>query len=126
MILVGNHVYCGHGHNEGFPSCVELRSGKVLWSKVDRTIKDKKSAAITYADGHLYFRYESGEMVLIEATPKGYKEKGSFKLPNQSGPSWPHPVISDGKLYLRSQDVLLCYDVRKKDVARGAATRPAN
>jgi len=116
MILVGDHVYCGHGHNNGFPICVELKTGKIAWFKGRGP--GTGSAAVAYADGHLYFRYENGVMALIEASPRGYKEKGAFKLPQQSGPSWPHPAISDGKLYLRSQDVLLCYDVRKKDVAR--------
>jgi hypothetical protein len=54
-------------------------------------------------------------MALIEATPDGYKETGRFEQPDRSTKnSWPHPVIANGKLYLRDQDVLLCYDVRKK------------
>ena len=68
-----------------------------------------------YADGHLYFRYQNATMALIEATPKGYKLKGSFKLASHLGKSWPHPVISEGKLYLRDQDVLLCHDIRKTE-----------
>jgi hypothetical protein len=69
---------------------------------------------VVYADGHLYFRYEDGVMALIEATPEGYREKGSFKLPVNGSPSWPHPVVAGGRLYLREQDALLCYDVRRK------------
>ena len=50
-------------------------------------------------------------MALIEANPEGYHLKGSFKIDSHNGQSWPYPVIQDGKLYLRDQDELLCYDV---------------
>ena len=65
-----------------------------------------------YADGHLIFRYDRGEVVLIEATPAEMKIKGQFELPPGEGPGWAHPVIHQGKLYLRHADVLLCYDLR--------------
>ncbi len=124
MILVGDYVYFGNGHNNGFPICVNLKTGKVAWSQGRGP--GSGSAAVTFADGHLYFRYQNGLMALIEATPSGYKEKGKFKIPEPDQNSWSHPVICDGKLYLRSQDLLFCYDVRKKDVARGSASRPPN
>jgi outer membrane protein assembly factor BamB len=73
------------------------------------------SAAVTYADGHLIFRYESGEVALIEASPAAYRLKGSFKPDYISGdPCWAHPVVIGGRLYLRDQDKLMCYDVRAK------------
>lgn len=112
MILVGDHVYCGHGHNNGFPLCIELSTGKEAWRPGRGP--GAESAAIAYADGHLYFRYQNGVMALIQATPDKYVLKGSFEIASQSGPSWPHPVIAGGKLYLRSQDTLLCYDVKRK------------
>ena len=46
-------------------------------------------------------------MALIEATPRGYEERGTFEIAGGSQPSWPHPVVADGKLYLRDQDKLL-------------------
>ena len=64
--------------------------------------------------GHLYFRYQDGTMALIEANPNAYKLKGPFKIASHNGESWPHPVIAGGKLYLRDQDELLVYDVRRK------------
>ncbi len=109
MILHEGHVYTGTGHNKGFPLAVELATGKVAWGPVRNEGKD--SAAIAYADGRLYFRYQNGLMVLVEATPEGYREKGSFMIPDVDKPSWPHPVIADGKLYLREQDNLFCYDL---------------
>jgi hypothetical protein len=73
--------------------------------------------SLTCADGHLYLRAEggSGAVALVEATPQGYKETGRFDQPERSTEnSWPHPVVANGRLYIRDQDVLLCYDVRVK------------
>jgi outer membrane protein assembly factor BamB len=67
---------------------------------------------VLFADGNLYFRYQNGLMMLIEATPSGYKEKGSFPIPNVKKPSWSHPVILNGKLYLREQDALYAYNLK--------------
>jgi outer membrane protein assembly factor BamB len=111
MVLIGDHIYCGHGHNEGFPLCIEMKTGKAAW-KPGRGV-GKGSAAVLAADGHLIFRYESGDVALIEATPTEYKLKGHFKAPTHHGPNWPHPVVLDGKLYLRDQGTLLCYDIRE-------------
>lgn len=112
MVLVGDHVYFGNGHNQGLPICVEFLTGKVAWGPVRGPGSD--SAAVLYADGNLYFRYQNAVMALIEATPEGYHLKSSFELPSHLDNSWPHPVIADGRLYLRDQDVLMCYDVRGK------------
>lgn len=112
MILYQDHVYCGHGHNNGFPLCITLETGEQAWS--GGRGPGNGSAAIMMADGHLYFRYEDGTMALIEATPEEYRLKGSFKLASVKGKSWPHPVISDGLLYLRDQDSLMVYNIRAK------------
>lgn len=112
MILLGDHVYMGHAHNEGFPLCLELKTGKETWRPGRGP--GRGSAAVSFADGQLYFRYEDGTMALIEATPKAYKLNGKFELPSKLDKSWQHPTISGGKLYLRDQDVLLVYDIRRK------------
>jgi outer membrane protein assembly factor BamB len=112
MVLVDDHVYLGHGQNQGLPMCVEFLTGDVKWGPVRGP--GAESAAIVYADGHLYFRYQNAVMALIEATPDAYRLKASFQLPSHLDNSWPHPVIADGRLYLRDQDVLMCYDVRTK------------
>ena len=105
VILIGEYLFGGHGHNKGMPFCMELGSGKIRWMNKDNEIQGQKSAAVVYADGHLYFRYEDGTVTLVEANPNKYVEKGSFKI-RPSGPSWPHPVVHGGKLYLRNQDEL--------------------
>ena len=107
MVQVGDYIYFGHGHNRGLPICVHLATGKVMWGPVRGA--GSGSAAVAFADGHLYFRYENGLMALIEATPDEYRLKGTFTIASRNGKSWPHPAIADGKLYLRDQDELHCY-----------------
>jgi outer membrane protein assembly factor BamB len=112
MILKDGHLYFGNKHNNGFPVCVELATGKTAWGGSERG-PGNGSAAITYADGNLIFRYQSGEVALIEATPSAYKLKGAFKPAYVSSkPCWAQPVVIGGKLYLRDQEKLLCYDLR--------------
>lgn len=111
MVLVNGYVYAGHGHNRGTPICIELATGRVVWGGNLRNAGEG-SAAVTAADGHLYFRYQNGVMLLIEATPDGYREKGQFQIPGVRQPSWSHPVIAGGRLYLREQDTLHVYDVK--------------
>jgi outer membrane protein assembly factor BamB len=113
MILKDGYVFCGHQHNEGFPICVEMQTGEIAWGGKDRG-PGGGSAAVAYADGNFYFRYQDGIMALIEANPKEYKVKGKFKIKTHNDNSWPHPVIAGGKLYLRDQDDLLCYDIKAK------------
>lgn len=111
FVLVGDYLYGGHGHNKGFPICIEFATGKVAWGGDIRN-GGAGSAAVTYADGNLYFRYQNGTMKLIEASPAGYKEKGSFEIPG-ANLSWSHPVVIGGKLYLREQNNLYAYNVKQ-------------
>ncbi|MBN01764.1 MAG: polyvinylalcohol dehydrogenase [Planctomycetaceae bacterium] len=110
MIRVGDHLYAGHKHNQGFPICLELTTGNVVWGGNKRG-PGTGSAAIVFADEHLIFRYQNGVVALIEATPTEYKLKGEFAPAFQDGNSWAHPVVYQGKLYLREQDSLMCYDI---------------
>ncbi len=111
LVLVDDHIYSGHGHNNGFPLCIEMKTGKVAWRPGRGP--GTGSAAILYADGHMYFRYENGVMALVQATPDKYVLKGTFKIDSDLGKSWPHPVVAGGMLYLRDEDALLCYDLRQ-------------
>jgi len=111
MILVGDHVYMGHGHNNGFPVCFDLKTGRDLWRPGRGP--GSGSAAVVCADGHLYFRYENGTMALIEANPRKYELKGNFDIAINNGKSWAHPVVFNGRLYLRDQDEMICYDIRQ-------------
>ena len=109
VVLVGDHVY-GDSDDAGRPYCADLMTGEVRWASKG---SGSGSAVVVAGGDRLYIRYANGVMALVEADPKEYKEVGSFKIP-ESGkrPSWSHPVILDGKLYLREQDKILCYDIR--------------
>ena len=110
VILLGDHLY-GHSDNGGW-KCQEFKTGQTVWKN-----QGVGKGSLTYADGHFYLRSEGGNgaVALVAATPAGYQEKGRFDQPDRSNQnSWAHPVIANGKLYLRDQDVLLCYDVKQK------------
>jgi len=106
MVAVDGYLY---GSNDpGVLTCIELRTNRVAWQN-----RSVGKGAVSYADGHLYVRSEGGPVALVEATPRGYNEKGRFNQPQRSGrPSWSHPVIANGKLFLRDMDNLLAYDIR--------------
>ena len=113
VILVGDHIY-GHSDGSGWV-CQDLKTGAEVWSEK----KALNKGAISYADGMFYLLEEgTGNVVLIEASPKGWNEKGRFKLDPQTairspqGRIWTHPVISNGRLYLRDQDLIHCYAVK--------------
>ena len=112
MVKLGDYIHMGHGQSNGFPTCVEMKTGKIVWRK-DRG-PGSGSACIVAADGQLFFRYENGVMAMIEATPKEYQLNGSFKTPNAHPPCWAHPVVHGGKLYLRDEDQLLVYNIAAK------------
>lgn len=112
FVLVGEYVYGGHGQNQGVPTCLKFDTGEIVWQQ--KRSPGEGSAAVLFADGALYLRYQNGLMVFVEATPAGYQERSRFNLPDQSGkPSWPHPVIAGGRMYIRDQDTLLCFDVKQ-------------
>jgi outer membrane protein assembly factor BamB len=117
VVLVGDYLYGGHGQNQGFPFCVNFMTGENLWPK--KRGPGERSAAVTYADGRLYFRYENGVMALIDADPTECKVVSTFKIPEGKTPSWAHPVVAGGRLYLRDKDRLLCFDIRKNGSEAG-------
>ena len=114
MILLDGSLYGANGGNEGgFLVCLDFKTGNVLWDERDDTQRRAPKGSVALADGRLYYRTEKGTMLLIEPNPKEYIERGRFDQPDRSQqPAWPHPVIANGKLYLRDQDLLLCYDVK--------------
>ncbi len=108
VVLVDEKVYGGSGLNRGEPTCLDFASGKIEWKTKPA---DGGSASVLYADGHVIYRYDRGQVLLVEATPKEFRLKGSFIPPLSAGPAWAHPVIHDKKLYLRHDDILLCYNL---------------
>jgi outer membrane protein assembly factor BamB len=113
MVIVDGCLYGANGGNEGGALvCLGLQTGNVLWDGRDEAEHRAPKGSVALADARIYYRTEKGAMLLIEPNPKQYVERGRFDQPDRSQlPAWAHPVIANGKLYLRDQDLLLCYDV---------------
>ena len=59
-----------------------------------------------------FLRSEEGPIVLMEPNKEEYIERGRFDQPDRSSSkAWAHPVVANGKLYIRDQGLLLCYDI---------------
>jgi outer membrane protein assembly factor BamB len=110
-VKVGEYVY-GYSDDKGW-TCQEFKTGAIKWQDKSKLGK----GSLVCADGQLYLRREDkpGTVALIEASPAGFVEHGRFDQPELSGKNtWAHPVVADGKLYLRDGDLLFCYDVKSK------------
>jgi outer membrane protein assembly factor BamB len=107
VIRLGEYLYGTSGTGL---VCLDFRTGSVKWRH--RSIGQGSLAA---AEGRLYLRNTQGQMALVEASPDGYREKGRFRQPKRSRfNTFAHPVIAGGRLYLRDDDLLLCYDLTAK------------
>lgn len=105
-VLIGDYLY---GFSSSILTAMKFDTGEIAWR--DRSVG---KGSLVYADGNLYCLSENGVMGLVEATPTGYKEKGRFRIQQGSLPTWAHPVVAGGRLYLRDQDTIYAYDVREK------------
>ena len=105
-VLVGDYLY---GFSSSILTAMKFDTGEIAWR--DRSVG---KGSLVYADGNLYCLSENGVVGLVEATPTGYKEKGRFRLPQNSLPTWAHPVVAGGRLYLRDQDTVYAFDVKAK------------
>jgi outer membrane protein assembly factor BamB len=104
VVLVNGYLY---GFNNAILTCLEFATGKLMWRS-----RSVGKGSLTYADGNLYLQSEDNVVGLAEASAAGYKEKGRFSIADQGLPSWAHPVVAGGKLYIRNQKTLAVYDVR--------------
>jgi outer membrane protein assembly factor BamB len=101
--------YQGHlyGFNEGMLSCLDFLKGKTAWRE-----RGFNKGALMIADGHLIILGENGKLALAEASPHGYKEKARFQFSENK--CWTVPVLANGRLYVRDEEKIVCYDVRKR------------
>jgi outer membrane protein assembly factor BamB len=106
VVLVNGYLY---GFSNAILTCIEFATGKKMWSN-----RSVGKGAVTYADGMLFLLGENNTVGLAEATTSGYVEKGRFQIEDQGKPSWAHPVIAGGKLYIRNQGILSSYDVKAR------------
>jgi outer membrane protein assembly factor BamB len=105
-VLIGDYLY---GFSGSILTAVKFDTGEIAWR--DRSVG---KGSLVFADGHLFLFSENGVVGLVEATPTGYKETGRFRIQQDSLPTWSHPVVAGGRLYLRDQDTIYAYDVKEK------------
>jgi outer membrane protein assembly factor BamB len=106
MVIVNGLVF--GASDPGILTCLELATGKVKWAS-----RAAGKGSITYAADRLYLRTEQGTMILAEATGDAYHELGRFEQANRAASAaWAHPVVAAGRLFLRDQDLLVCYDLK--------------
>lgn len=106
IVKIGDYMYSNGG---GPLLCMHFRTGKIAWQN-----RSVGKGSLVAADGMLYVFSEGHEVALVEANPEEYREHGRFKIAAHGRPSWAHPVVAGGKLYLRDQEWLGAYDVRAK------------
>ena len=104
-VLIGDHLY---GFSSAILTAMRFDNGQLAWR--DRSVG---KGSLVFADERLYLFSENGVVGLAEANPTAYREHGRFSLPRASSlPTWSHPIVSNGRLYLRDQDAIYAYDVR--------------
>ncbi len=108
VVLVDGHIH-GAG-TRGNWTCIELATGKV---KFTGKLVGKGSGI--YVDGMLYcYGERGGDVGLVKIKPTGYEMVSSFKITKGTKEHWGHPAISDGRLYIRHGNALMCYDIKAK------------
>lgn len=113
VIEYGGNVY---GHSAKGWVCFDYKTGPDEPTWVNSKFA---KGSITFADGNFYCYSENdGALARIKATPEAWEETGRFTIPatsklrvGTSGKVWPHPVVANGKLYLRDYELLYCYDI---------------
>jgi hypothetical protein len=105
-VLVGDFLY---GFSSSILTAMQFDTGKVAWR--DRSVG---KGSVVVADNQLYLFSEQGVVGLADVNPSQYVERGRFQLKTGNLPTWSHPVVSGGKLFLRDQDAIYAYNVGSK------------
>jgi outer membrane protein assembly factor BamB len=106
VVLVNGYLY---GYNNSILTCIEFATGRMAWRH-----RAVGKGAVSAAEGHLYIVGENQTVGLVEANPAGYRERGRFQIRDLGAPTWAHPVVSNGRLYVRNQATLASYDIRAR------------
>ena len=105
-VRVGDHVF---GSSSAIMVCIDFKTGERKWRA-----RSAGKGAILVVDDKIILRTENGAVALLELSDEAYVEISKFDQPERSkSKAWAHPVVSNGILYLRDQNILLAYDLRK-------------
>ncbi len=116
VVLVDGFLY---GYSNAILTCLEADTGKVQWQN-----RSVGKGSLTYADGRLYLLGEANTVGLADASPTAYMERGRFQIADQGWPSWAHPVVAGGRLFIRNQGVLTNYDIASEIDRRSRSRWP--
>ena len=115
VVLLNGYIY-GYSEPSGW-ACQNLKSGEQVWSQ--RIKESGKGAVLVVNDRMLLFDERTGTLTVAAASPEGWKEFGRMEIPERTqmltmdNMIWAHPVVANGKLYLRDHDLLFCFDLKK-------------
>lgn len=121
-VLLGGYLYAYSGRNEPDASfrCVELKTGKLMWARDERWPAHSTKQPGVYgrgsailADGKLIVLGEGGRLGLFRPNPKQPEEICAWQVPQLKYPSWAGPVLAGGKIFLRSEDHLVCLNLAR-------------
>jgi outer membrane protein assembly factor BamB len=105
-VLIGDYLY---GFSDSILTAMKFDSGQVAWR--DRSVG---KGSVVFADDRLYLYSEEGVVGLAEANSGAYREHGRFQIKTGGAPTWSHPIVSNGKLFIRDQDNIYAFDVRQR------------
>ena len=118
VVLINGYIY---GFSEN-PStswvCQNMKTGEIVWSAKGQEVGVGKGSVLGINDRLLLFDMQTGVLAVVAASPDGWKEFGKITIPErtkistQDNQLWTHPVIANGKLYVRDHDLLFCYDMK--------------
>lgn len=111
IVHVGGRLYGSTYPRRGGWVAIDARDGSTLYET-----EEFAKGATLFADGRLHTLAEDGWMLLLEPTDKKFEVRGRFRVPGTSErtrDAWSHPVIHEGRLYLRYHDTIACYDIRQ-------------
>ena len=108
-VIIDGFIY-GSGHKNKGWHCLESSTGRVMYSSTELG----KKGNIIYADGLLYCYDESGQVGLVKPDPNKFQLISKFEVTKGSGQHWAHPVIANGRLFVRHGEALMVYDIRQK------------
>lgn len=105
-VLVGDHIY---GFSSSILTALRFDTGEMAWRN-----RSVGKGSLIYADERLYLYSEQGTVGLADASPAEYRERGRFSIPQSGPPTWSHPIITNGRLIIRDQDIVYAYDIRMR------------
>ncbi len=121
-LLIDGALYAFSGRNEpdAVLRCVDFLTGKVRWERDERWPPHSSRqppvfgrGSMIHADGKLIALGEGGMLGLFQPSAKECVELGRWQVPGLGYPCWAAPVLADRRLYLRSEDRLVCLDLGK-------------